>query len=255
MRRNFMKTGWYISLAAHIILALALWGLSWNGGPKAQGTLSLSIGGGSGHAGRETLSARRGVNSSEATARTNDSAVHRIPEASESANAVSPWREQRVESEQPISGGTPTGTGQAERDETAGGTGTGHGRGNSTGTGAGSGPGNNPFAGSGFADNGDGTYTAGSAEGIQYTILQAVDPVYPQEAVDAGYSRTITAEVRFVVGLSGYVEQVQILNDVPELGFSKAIREALSAWRFAPITYKGIPIKCTFRKNFRFNPQ
>lgn len=122
------------------------------------------------------------------------------------------------------------------------------------GNGQGSGNGSNPLAEAGFDSNGDGTYTAKSAEGLNYTIINQVEASYPQAAKDANYTRTVVVEARFLVDTQGNVERVSILNSPPNLGFKEAAINALYQWKFEPITYKGYPIKVYFRKSIRFEP-
>lgn len=129
------------------------------------------------------------------------------------------------------------------------GTRSGHG-----GEGAGQSIGSGPHFGSGFYANGDGSYTATDLNGIDYTILKEVYPSYPEKAQDAMYTNTVIAKAKMIVGLDGSVESVEILNDLPNLGFREATIQSLKAWRFAPITYKGVPIKVEFRKQIRFIP-
>lgn len=134
--------------------------------------------------------------------------------------------------------------------------GTASGSSNQSGSGSGSasGSGANGF-GDNFASNGDGTYTALSSSGIDYQILAAPEPSYPEEARALGYSRSIRVEAELLVGLNGQVETVQILNSVPNLGFREAAKQALLNWRFAPIYYQGVNIKMRFTKNIYFDPQ
>lgn len=139
------------------------------------------------------------------------------------------------------------------------GLGNGGGGGSVSGTGTGSGPGpgagtGNAFSGGGFSQDANGIYTALHADGIQYTILNQIEPVYPEEARSISYSRTVVVNTQFVVGLEGQVESIQILNSPPNLGFKEATSRALKQWKFAPIYFQGVNIKCTFVKNFYFQP-
>lgn len=127
--------------------------------------------------------------------------------------------------------------------------------GNISGTGSGPGPGagtGNAFSGGGFSQDANGIYTALHADGIQYTILSQIEPVYPEEARSISYSRTVVVNTQFVVGLEGQVESIQFLNSPPNLGFKEATSRALKQWEFAPIYFQGVNIKCTFVKNFYF---
>lgn len=115
--------------------------------------------------------------------------------------------------------------------------------------------GESPFTGGNFSRNADGSYTALNANGIQYTILRQIEPVYPAEARSVSYGKTVVVSARFVVGLDGGIEAIEILNNTPDLGFKEATRKALRQWRFAPIYFYGTNIKCTFIKDFYFSPR
>jgi outer membrane receptor protein involved in Fe transport len=117
-----------------------------------------------------------------------------------------------------------------------------------------SGTGGAKLIGGNFVHNGDGTYTALSPEGIDYTIVRSVEANYPEEARAVGYARLIRVKAAILVGLDGKVESVLILSNVPNLGFREAVRKALMQWRFSPIYYRGINIKMKFFKNFYFEP-
>lgn len=121
------------------------------------------------------------------------------------------------------------------------------------GIGNGYGHGSGDMDGTGYASNGDGSYTAMSPDGLDYSILYEVYPEgYPEKAYEAGYSRTVIVEARFLVDTDGRVASVEIMNHVPDLGFREATENALYQWRFAPITYHGHPLKVYFTKRIRF---
>lgn len=106
-----------------------------------------------------------------------------------------------------------------------------------------------------FTANGDGTWTAQGASGISYTILTDATTKYPQEARAIGFNKVVKVKVRFLVGLDGGVEAVEILNtDIPNLGFREASLTAIKAMRFEPVWYKGNNIKVYFRKTIVFQP-
>lgn len=105
-----------------------------------------------------------------------------------------------------------------------------------------------------FMSNGDGTYTALSPAGINYTIVQSVEANYPEEARAVGYTRPVCVEAEILVGLDGSVEAVTVLNHVPNLGFREAARAALLQWKFSPIYHQGVNIKMKFYKNIYFDP-
>jgi len=91
--------------------------------------------------------------------------------------------------------------------------------------------------GSNFIADGDGTYIALTSEGINYQIINEVEPDYPSQAESIGYSNQVKVTVKFLVGLKGNVEK------------------AIKKWRFKPIFHKGKNIKVYFTKTFVFEPQ
>lgn len=127
--------------------------------------------------------------------------------------------------------------------------------GNDGNSGTGSGSGEGIFDGGGFSANGDGTYTALSADGISYKIDRDAEAVYPDEARSLGYSRKVSVKAKLLVGLDGSVEQVEILNSAPNLGFRESAIRALWDMKFAPIYYKNHNIKMYFIKTIHFQPQ
>lgn len=144
------------------------------------------------------------------------------------------------------SGGSGTGNGD--------GAGEGSGSGNGAGEGDGSGNGTGGGLGAGFIDNGDGSYTAPDASGIDYQILQDARAVYPDEARSIGYAKTVSVTAHILVGLDGSVESVSILSNPPNLGFREAAESALWQMRFSPMTYEGHPVKVPFEKTIYFQP-
>ena len=134
------------------------------------------------------------------------------------------------------------------------GAGEGSGSGNGAGEGDGSGNGTGGGLGAGFIDNGDGSYTAPDASGIDYQILQDARAVYPDEARSIGYAKTVSVTAHILVGLDGSVESVSILSNPPNLGFREAAESALWQMRFSPMTYEGHPVKVPFEKTIYFQP-
>ncbi len=135
----------------------------------------------------------------------------------------------------------------------AGGSGAGAAAGGSGGTG-GQGTGTSTGLGPGFSPNGDGTYTAASAAGLDYQLLRDAEAVYPEEARSIGYSNVVEVAARIMVGLDGSVESVTLLSSPPNLGFREAALEALWSMRFAPIYYQGVNIRVPFEKHLIFQP-
>lgn len=109
------------------------------------------------------------------------------------------------------------------------------------------------FEGSNFIADGDGGYIALSSAGINYEILNEVEPDYPSQAESIGYSKKVVVTVKFLVGLKGNIEKVQIIKSHSKLGFDREVRKAIAKWRFKPIIHHGKNIKVYFVKDFIFN--
>lgn len=119
-------------------------------------------------------------------------------------------------------------------------------------SGQGAGNGQNAFGSGNFLNNGDGSYTALNSDGIAYAILRDAQAQYPEEARALGYGKVVCVQSKILVGLDGHVEQVEVLNQVPNLGFREAAVKALRNMQFAPIYYQGHNIKMYFVKKIYF---
>ncbi len=106
-----------------------------------------------------------------------------------------------------------------------------------------------------FTLNSDGTYTAVSSKGINFEIIHQIDPSYPRQAEIARYNQIVKVEVKFLVNLEGYVEDIKILKSHNKFGFDKEVISALKKWKFKPIKYNGKGIKVYFNKEFVFTPK
>ena len=109
--------------------------------------------------------------------------------------------------------------------------------------------------GSNFISDGDGIYIALSSKGINYQIINEVEPDYPSQAESIGYSKQVKVTVKFLVGLKGDVEKVEITQSHKDLGFDVEVMKAIKKWRFKPIYHNGKNIKVYFVKTFVFNSQ
>ncbi len=70
-----------------------------------------------------------------------------------------------------------------------------------------------------------------------------------------GYSQKVTVTVKFLVGLKGNIEKVQIVKSHSKLGFDREVRKAIGRWKFKPIIHHDKNIKVYFIKDFIFNPR
>ena len=118
----------------------------------------------------------------------------------------------------------------------------------------GTGSGDESF-GSNFISDGDGGYIALSSKGINYQIINEVEPDYPSQAESIGYSKQVKVTVKFLVGLKGNVEKAEITQYHKDLGFDAEVMKAIKKWRFKPIYHNGKNIKVYFVKTFVFDPQ
>ena len=109
--------------------------------------------------------------------------------------------------------------------------------------------------GSNFISDGDGSYIALSSKGINYQIINEVEPDYPSQAESIGYSKKVKVTVKFLVGLKGNVEKTEITQSHKDLGFDAEVMKAIKKWRFKPIYHNGKNIKVYFVKDFVFNPR
>ena len=109
--------------------------------------------------------------------------------------------------------------------------------------------------GSNFISDGDGRYIALSSKGINYQIINEVEPDYPSQAESIGYSKKVKVTVKFLVGLKGNVEKTEITQSHKDLGFDAEVMKAIKKWRFKPIYHNGKNIKVYFVKTFVFDPQ
>lgn len=109
--------------------------------------------------------------------------------------------------------------------------------------------------GSNFIADGDGSYIALSSEGINYQIINEVEPDYPSQAESIGYSNQVKVTVKFLVGLKGNIEKAEIIKSHKDLGFDAEVMKAIKKWKFKPIFHKGKNIKVYFTKTFVFEPQ
>ena len=109
--------------------------------------------------------------------------------------------------------------------------------------------------GSNFISDGDGGYIALSSKGINYQIINEVEPDYPSQAESIGYSQQVKVTVKFLVDLKGNVEKAEITQSHKDLGFDAEVMKAIKKWKFKPIYHNGKNIKVYFVKTFVFDPQ
>ncbi len=106
-----------------------------------------------------------------------------------------------------------------------------------------------------FSIGKDGIFTASSSDGIEYKILKQVEPDYPIQAEKIRYRKKVIVSARFLVGLNGEVEKIEITQSHKKFGFDSEVEKALKHWKFHPIFYKNKNIKVYFSKDFIFEPK
>ncbi len=106
-----------------------------------------------------------------------------------------------------------------------------------------------------FSVGKDGIFTASSSDGIEYKILKQVEPDYPIQAERIRYRNRVVVSARFLVGLKGEIEKIEITQSHKKFGFDDEVKKALKQWKFHPIYYKNKNIKVYFTKDFIFEPK
>lgn len=106
-----------------------------------------------------------------------------------------------------------------------------------------------------FSVGKDGIFTASSSDGIEYKILKQVEPNYPIQAERIRYRNKVIVSVRFLVGLKGEIEKIEVTQSHKKFGFDDEVKKALKQWKFHPIYYKNKNIKVYFTKDFIFEPK
>lgn len=101
-------------------------------------------------------------------------------------------------------------------------------------------------------NNGDGTYTALSNNGIKYKIIKEIAPDYPKQAETIRYRKKVIVKAKFLVNEKGEVQNITIVQSHKKLGFDDAVISALKKWKFSPIYYNNEIIKVYFQKEFVF---
>lgn len=91
-----------------------------------------------------------------------------------------------------------------------------------------------------------------NVQGLRYQILVSKDPEYPKQAKKFRIKEEITIKARFLVGIDGEIEAVDIIQGTEKFGFRESVKDCIAQWRFSPIEYKGEKIKMYFYKNFTF---
>ena len=83
--------------------------------------------------------------------------------------------------------------------------------------------------------------------------LFGVNPVYPQEAMDARVQGVIIIEAK--IGADGSVAEAWVLRSIPML--DQAALDAVRQWRYTPTLMNGVPVPviCTVTVNFTLSDE
>ncbi|MBP6323165.1 MAG: energy transducer TonB [Fusobacteriaceae bacterium] len=103
-----------------------------------------------------------------------------------------------------------------------------------------------------FDSNGQKIGANQNIAGINYRILSYKDPKYPIIAKKFKLKDKVTVKTRFLVGMDGEIENIEIIEGPEKFGFTNAVLESLKEWKFSPVQYKGQTIKLYFYKDFIF---
>lgn len=88
--------------------------------------------------------------------------------------------------------------------------------------------------------------------GLIYETISSPEPQYPAQAKKIRLKEQVIIKTRFLVGLDGRVEAIEILSGTDRYGFRNEVQKTLKFWRFKPIFYKNENIKLYFYKDFTF---
>ncbi len=96
------------------------------------------------------------------------------------------------------------------------------------------------------------TATAGPAipPGFAPKRIHYEAPEYPQQALDAGVSGTVT--LAFTLDLDGHPQDIQVVESKPRGVFDRAAANAVSRWRYQPVVIDNVPTEIPWRTAIHF---
>lgn len=77
-----------------------------------------------------------------------------------------------------------------------------------------------------------------------------VPPLYPLSARRRGVTGWV--DVRYLVNLEGYVEDIEIIEASPEGVFENSVMRSVSSWRFNPGNVDGVTVKTRIKQRIEF---
>jgi protein TonB len=90
----------------------------------------------------------------------------------------------------------------------------------------------------------------GGPVGVKLKRIRNASPEYPQKALDAKISGSVTVE--FIVDLKGTPRDAHVLESTPPGVFDSAALNAVARWRFEPVIVNNVPTEVPTRTLIRF---
>ncbi len=87
----------------------------------------------------------------------------------------------------------------------------------------------------------DGRVHFGRDKPLPLFVMHRVYPEYPEEERLLGKEATVV--VRYIIGIDGWVKEMNILQHAKQASFDEATLKALREWRFQPLMRDGKPIE------------
>jgi protein TonB len=86
--------------------------------------------------------------------------------------------------------------------------------------------------------------------GVKLKRIRNASPEYPQKALDAHISGSVTVE--FTVDIKGAPRDARVVDSTPPGVFDSAALAAVSRWRFEPVILNNVPTEVPTRTSIRF---
>lgn len=237
------KYGFAGSVAAHVILLLALAASGIFAAVSREGITEITVFGGGGGGGSSVEAAA--VEQQGAAPQTQDSdAITESRKAlpQEYKPTPQPVRKAAAANAQANSSAAAQGKGSGQVNGTGSGTGAGTGSGSGGGHGSGHGEGVGAGIGDGIATN----------PAVAPKILRSVSPVYPETQRLTGVTGTV--RLRLLIGTDGVVESVSVISSSGSRPLDNAAVNVCQKWRFAAAKNEaGQKVRCYWEIPIRFD--
>lgn len=230
------KYGFAGSVAAHVILLLALAASGIFAAVSRESITEITVFGGGG-----------GGSSVEAAAGEQQGAAPQMQDGDAITESRKALPQEYKPTPQPVKKAAAANA-QANSSTAAQGNGAGQGNGTGSGTGAGTGSGSGHGEGVG-AGIGDGIATNPA---VAPKILRSVSPVYPETQRLTGVTGTV--RLRLLIGTDGVVESVSVISSSGSRPLDNAAVNACQKWRFAAAKNEaGQKVRCYWEIPIRFD--